>query len=105
MVIVILALIGLAIILALILTRLTIRTPTERYGPPYDLPPLNYFESAESPILSFWYDPVVSTDEGEQTTWGFSRDEPPSHATNIDEVFGPDSYVRFNIEDLDLNSE
>ena len=71
------------------------------YGWPYELPPLNYFESAESPILSFWYDPVVSSDEGPQTTWGMSRESSSSDATNLDDVFGPDSYVRYNIEDID----
>lgn len=73
------------------------------YGWPYELPPLNYFESAESQNLSFWYDPTVSSDNGPQTTWGMSRDLPPSNATNLDEVFGPDSYVRYNIEDIDVS--
>lgn len=73
------------------------------YGWPYEFPPLNYFESAESPVLSFWYDPVISSDNGPQTTWGMSQDLPPSNATNLDEVFGPDSYVRYNIEDIDVS--
>lgn len=73
------------------------------YGWPYELPSLNYFESAETPVLSFWYDPVVSSDEGSQTTWGMSKDLPENDSTNLDEVFGPDSYVRYNIEDIDMS--
>jgi hypothetical protein len=73
------------------------------FGPPFDLPALNRFVSAESSIDSFWYDPTISSSEGPQTTWGMSRDDlSSSNATNLDEVFGPDSYVRYNIEDIDV---
>ena len=102
----ILSLLGL--LLAVMLVRVIIsfragpgRKSEELFGWPYELPPLNYFESPESPMLSFWYDPVVASDSGLQTTWGFSRDLPPSHATNLDEVYGPDNTLaRYNVEDL-----
>lgn len=71
------------------------------YGGPYDLPPLNYYTGVERDILSFWYDPVVDGDDHKDTTWGFSRDLPPGYETNIDQVFGPDSYLRYYAEDID----
>jgi len=97
--IVIVLLIGTLVILLLSKQR---TTEKYGYGWPYELPPLNYFESAESPVLSFWYDPVVSSDEGPQTTWDASE-KSSGNATDLDEVFGPDSYVRYNIEDIDVS--
>jgi hypothetical protein len=70
------------------------------YGWPYDLPPLNYYTGVERDILSFWYDPVVDGDDHKDTTWGFSRALKPGYETNIDQVFGPDSYPRYYAEDI-----
>jgi hypothetical protein len=73
------------------------------YGWPYELPPLNFYTGTERDILSFWYDPVVDGDGRKDTTWGISRELPPGHETNIDEVFGPDSYQRYYAEDIDVS--
>lgn len=101
-------LIILLIELAIIAGLMFVNTPqniksskTERYSWPYEIPPLNYFESPESQNLGMWYDPVVASDTGVMTTWGLSQDLPPSHATNIDDVFGPDNkLIRYNVENL-----
>jgi hypothetical protein len=70
------------------------------YGWPYDLPPLNYYTGVERDILSFWYDPVVDADDHKDKTWGFSRALKPGYETNMDQVFGPDSYLRYYAEDI-----
>lgn len=102
LIVIILVLIG---IIAAFYIRKNSSNNSEKYGYgwPYEFPPLNYFESAETPILSFWYDPVVSADTGSQTTWNANEDRSSSEATNLDDVFGPDSYVRYNIEDIDVS--
>lgn len=61
-----------------------------------DVPPLNYFESPYSNILSMWYDPEIYGENDKniliQRTWNTSDDK----STNTSDVYGPyNSYVRY----------